>query len=408
MATHTPLYWPYMLHFVTAVRGLTAVEFGLLKSLYYLTCTVAEVPTGVIADRLGRRPALVLAAALHVVGTALIAGARSFGEFAVGEVCIGVGTALMSGADSALLYDSIVGEDRDARYARIEGASRALAMLCMAAALPLTDWLLVRDGDPVWAWWVTAGITTVGVLAALAMVEPRRHRRPPALEITRGALRDVVGVPGLVSLFAYGIGIYVLVRATNMTFYNPVLERAGWPVERFGTFFALVTLVGAATAWLSPRLLARAGERGVLVGLAAGLLLMFGGLATWRHPTVVPALLCLQGAASGLYVPLLRTLVNRRAPSSERRATLLSLESMGSRIVWSGAVVFTGWSLDRLSLDGALVATAALAGVPLAVAWWAWPRSGPAIGSRGGNRGGPRGRPGDELAAREARRAEDG
>jgi len=373
VATHSPLYWPYMLHYVTAVRGLDALDFGALKAIYYLVCTLSEVPTGVVADRLGRRAALVLGAGLAAVGTGLVAAARTFGEFAAGEACIGVSTALMSGADSALLYDSFEGDDRDLLYARAEGWSRAAAMIFSALALPLTDLFLVRRGDPTLAYWVTAALCASGIAAAWAMSEPRTAGRPAASEITRGALGDVVRIPGIASLFLYGVGVYVLMRAANMTFFNPVLARAGWPVDRFGTILALLTLVGAASAWLGPRLLERAGERAILVAVPVALVGLFAGLSLTRAPFAVPALLCIEGVVRGLHQPVLRVMINRRSPFSERRATLLSLESMSSRITWSGAVIFTGWSLDHLPLDGALRATAFLGCLPFAAAW-AWKR----------------------------------
>ncbi|MGH0033959.1 MAG: MFS transporter [Myxococcota bacterium] len=365
MATHSPLYWPYMLHYVTAVRGLEAVEFGALKAIYYVVCTVSEIPTGVVADRIGRRAALVTGAALAALGTGAIALAHSFLEFAAGEACIGVSTALMSGADSALLYDSFEGDDRDRRYARAEGRSRAAAMIFSTAALPLTDAFLVRDGDPAWAYVVTAGLCATGIASALAMVEPRGASRPAAAEITRRAVGDVVRVPGIASLFLYGIAVYVMVRAANMSFFNPVLEGAGWPVDRFGSIFALLTLIGAASAWLAPRLLDRLGERAVVLAVPAALVGMFMGLTFTRDALAVPALLCVVGVVSGLHQPVLRVMINRRAPSSERRATLLSIESMGSRIVWSAVVVFTGWALDHWPLDGALWSTIGVGSVAL-------------------------------------------
>lgn len=374
VATHSPLYWPYMLHFVTAVRGLEAVEFGALKAIYYVVCTLAEIPTGLIADRLGRRTALCLGAGLAAAGTAMIAAARSFADFAVGEACIGVSTALMSGADSALLFDSFEGPDRDLRYARAEGQSRGAAMVFGAAALPLVDAFLVRDGDPTDAYVATAILCATGVGAALAMVEPRGTRRTPAWEITRGALRDVVRVPGIASLFLYGIAVYAMMRAINMSLFNPVLERAGWPVDRYGTILAGLTLVGAASAWLGPRLLERVGERTVLVAVPAALLGMFAGLTATRAPGAVVGLLCVEGVVRGLHQPVLRTLINRRARRSERRATLLSIESMGSRLVWSALVVFTGWTLDHWPLDGALWSTIGMAGLPLLAALLLWPR----------------------------------
>jgi MFS family permease len=358
------------------------LEFGALKSIYYLVCTAAEIPTGVIADRIGRRTGLVLGAGLAAAGTAMIAGARTFAEFAVGEACIGVSTALMSGADSALLYDSFEGEDRDRLYARAEGQSRAAAMFFGAAALPLTDLFLVRDGDPTRAYVVTALLCAAGIAAALAMVEPRGGPKPRALEITSGALRDVIRVPGIASLFLYGLAIYVMMRAANMSFFNPVLERAGWPVNRYGTILAVLTLVGAASAWLGPRILERTGERPLLLAVPAALVGMFAGLTATRGMLAVPVLLCVEGVVRGLHQPVLRAMINRRARRSERRATLLSIESMTSRIVWSAVVVFTGWALDHWPLDGALWSTIGMASLPLGAAVALWPRRSPESGAR--------------------------
>ena len=52
LSQHTPLFWPYMFYFTTAVRGLPASDFGFLKSIYYFSVMAIEIPFGVVADRL--------------------------------------------------------------------------------------------------------------------------------------------------------------------------------------------------------------------------------------------------------------------------------------------------------------------------------------------------------------------
>ena len=99
VSQYMPLYWPYMFHLVTAVRGLSAAEFGALKGIYYLSAIATEVPSGVAADRLGRRGAMVLGAFLNGGACLLYVRAESFEAFAVAEILFGVGTALVSGAD---------------------------------------------------------------------------------------------------------------------------------------------------------------------------------------------------------------------------------------------------------------------------------------------------------------------
>src|SRR5258705_12779594 len=82
VSQHAPLYWPYMFLFVTQVRGLPASDFGLLKSIYYFSAMLAEVPLGVVADRLGRRTTLLLSAFPNPCGCPPYAWGRGFGPHA--------------------------------------------------------------------------------------------------------------------------------------------------------------------------------------------------------------------------------------------------------------------------------------------------------------------------------------
>jgi MFS family permease len=107
-AIYTPLYWPYMFHLVCELRGLSALQFGTLKAIYYASVIALELPGGVIADRFGRRGALIACAALNAAGCFMYGFAGDFWAFAAAELVIALSTALLSGADSALLYDPLL------------------------------------------------------------------------------------------------------------------------------------------------------------------------------------------------------------------------------------------------------------------------------------------------------------
>jgi MFS family permease len=135
-----------MFQYVTATRGLSAAEFGLLKSLTYLSTILFEVPSGVIADKFGRRWTLIAGAFLAALGCLAYAAGRGFWLFAMAEIVLGISGALISGADSALLYDSLRADHRQLEYPRAEGRIKTAQMLGYAIGLPATDVLLVRNG----------------------------------------------------------------------------------------------------------------------------------------------------------------------------------------------------------------------------------------------------------------------
>jgi MFS family permease len=369
VSTRTLLFIPYAFHFLTAVRGLDAFEYGLIMGVFYTTCVLLEVPSGVVADRLGRRPTLVLGALFSALGCVAFAQGHGFWLFALAEVCLATSTALVSGADSALLYDSLAAEGRETEYLRMEGAAQASWLVSSAVGLPLADLFLVQGDDPTAAVWATAALASLGVLAAFAMVEPPLTHRLSAREITRGAARDVAGIPGLLHLIIYSISVFVLLRIGITLYYNPVLTEAGVPIHRWGSILAAVNLAGGIAAWRAHRLIARLGERFVIAAMPVALGGMYA-VMVWVQVPLVASLFVLQSLALGLHPVVVRNRLNRLVPGPERRATTLSIESLCCRLAVALAAVPIGWVLGAFGLSWALVTGIALGLAPIAALPW--------------------------------------
>jgi MFS family permease len=88
-------------------RGLSLAEIGLLFTVHGIVVMVLELPTGGLADVLGRRPVVVAGAALHLVSCVVFATATSFPGFLAGILLIGVGRALDSGPVEAWYVDTV-------------------------------------------------------------------------------------------------------------------------------------------------------------------------------------------------------------------------------------------------------------------------------------------------------------
>ena len=98
--------------------GLTLDEFVLLNLIWAATIFVFEVPSGALADTIGRKKLLVAASLLMVVEMLCLlfaprdGGMVLFALCIVNRVCSGLSEACASGADEALAYDSLVETDR--------------------------------------------------------------------------------------------------------------------------------------------------------------------------------------------------------------------------------------------------------------------------------------------------------
>jgi MFS family permease len=109
---HARFYYPvFTILFLD--YGLTLEQFALLNVVWALTIVLAEVPSGALADLVGRKRLLVAASVLMIIEMAVLAfvplGASPLlvAMFAINRICSGLAEAAASGADEALAYDSL-------------------------------------------------------------------------------------------------------------------------------------------------------------------------------------------------------------------------------------------------------------------------------------------------------------
>ncbi len=117
-------YYPvYALLFLD--YGLTLEQFGLLNGIWAATIVFLEVPSGALADTLGRRKLLIATGVFMVLEMAVLlvapvgGGALLFGLFVLNRVFSGAAEAAASGADEALVYDSLKAAGQDGRWGHV-------------------------------------------------------------------------------------------------------------------------------------------------------------------------------------------------------------------------------------------------------------------------------------------------
>ncbi|MFD7909657.1 MFS transporter [Streptomyces sp. NPDC059752] len=349
-------------------RGMTTATIAGLFAAHSLTAAALELPTGGLADVLGRRAVLVAAGLLNLTALALVGLGSAPWLLALGMVLMGAGRALSSGPAEAWYVDTVhagSGPDADLRPGLAGGSSATSAALAggtlLGGALP---WLLgvgpdlgARLGEASSGLVVPlsvplllgAAVEIAFVLYVLtALSEPPR---PPAS--LRGVLRGIPAtvVGGLrlggrdtlvrrvfLSAGAAGsalVAIELLVpgRAAAVTGASEsgavlfaVLACAGFICSGFGSHLAPLTAR-----------LAGSGERAVMVSLGAGAsgLLLLGATAT----STGAGALVVSAAGYGLVYlglgaagPNQNDILHRRVTRAGR-ATALSVQSLALQLV---------------------------------------------------------------------------
>lgn len=341
LAAYAALTYPFacipFLYFHFRDRGIDVAAYANLIGLYYLTMVVVEVPTGLLADRFGRKATMVAGPAVLAAGFATLWFGEEFATFALGEALLGLGHSLLSGPPSALLFDTLYASGHQGDYLRHEARLHALRTFGTAVAF-LLGGIVAALGDRTHTIALTAALCCVASLVALTLREPPRAR-----QTTRRLFRAALGElrsPHVRWIVAYYVVVFCLLRYCFHT-YQPYLQEAGEenPLVLGLLFFALNA---AATPWSQavPTLVRRFGERALLwtmpLAMAIALTVMAGAVG-WLGI----ALFFVHQAPFGAHWAVVQNYANHRLASATR-ATTLSLLSFAGRLAFTGLFPLLG------------------------------------------------------------------
>ena len=119
-------FLPIWVIFVQEKHGLDLVQATLLDSAFWLTMAVTEVPTGAVADTLGRKQSYAIGVGLSILGLLLFALAPTYPLLLIGNSLWALALTFSSGADLAFFYDSLRELGRSAEYPRFRSLVAAV------------------------------------------------------------------------------------------------------------------------------------------------------------------------------------------------------------------------------------------------------------------------------------------
>ena len=89
-------------------HDLSLAEVMLLQAIYSISVAIFEIPSGYIADIFGRKKTIIFSTIFCFIGYLLFSFYSGFYYFAFAEILVGIGGSLISGSDSAIIYDTLL------------------------------------------------------------------------------------------------------------------------------------------------------------------------------------------------------------------------------------------------------------------------------------------------------------
>lgn len=344
------LFWQavWFLYFQANLSGAEAI---ILYSVYDISVTLLEVPSGYFSDRIGRRFTLMLSTICSVVGCLVLALGGSFALFAFGQALIGAGSAFKSGTDSSLLFESLeaAGRADEVEVQEIRAWRFSLAGFALSALL----------GGAMSMWWAslpflaTALSFAIAAMLVLAMFEPPRKAQE-ALRGQLATLKTALLHPVLAWLFSLSVLMYGFSHLP-FVFGQPFILTAldGWGLAAdaplvSGAVTSAMMLISVLASLVALRL-RRALGLPLLLLFAFGLQIsLIGALAT-STSTLVIGVLLLRIVPDSLANPFILARIQPLLQDGTR-ATYLSLKSLGGKVLFAATLMFAATSASNAGL----------------------------------------------------------
>lgn len=315
-------------------HGMNLMQIGILEGIYHLTGILFEIPSGAIADLLGRKRSLLVGRLLMAISCIIMLFSTDFAGFALSFVLQSLGGNFNSGAEEALVYDSLKLISKEDAYPAISGRINMLIEVSQSIATVAGG--ILAEYSFSFCYFVCVIIAVLTLIPALLMTEPPLQdslatgvaHNPTISEIVRKHFRESKDIlkenPKIFSVIVYYSTVFA--AFTLLFFYSQqYFTDLGLNKIELSIIMLFAGITACLGALLNTKLYQLFHDKIALVGaLAIAICIIAFGCSNLYLS--IGALLVSDFFNSALY-PIQSDTLNRLIPS-KKRATLLSVNSM--------------------------------------------------------------------------------
>jgi len=310
---------------------ITDRQVGILDGLAFAIGLIAEVPSGVLADRFGRDKLVKLGWLMAGSGFLIQAFGSSFLPFFVGQAILVSGISFVSGADEALFFEKLNFDRKSANWRKLLTRGSQIALISLLVSTIIGGWL--HNINPRIPWIVTG----LSFISAVWLIWPIKDNRDKKREQNF-----------LLELKKYFTNIksgFAEFKTSKLLFYVPIILTvqglfyiSDWGLlrlillDRFHFSPFLGSLVIASSSLITVGILAmmhkhaeKISEKRVIslisIGSVLGLLLSIFNIGMWGYFVIF-----IIYAGENIFHPFMSEIINNRV-EEDQRATVLSVAS---------------------------------------------------------------------------------
>ena len=337
-------------------HGLSLTQIMILQATYSFTVAILEIPSGFFADIYGRRLSLFYGSILTFIGYLIFSFFSGFNEFFIAEILLGIGGSLISGADSALIYDTLLQLKKDEDYTKVEGKNYGIGNVSEGIAGVIGGFLAITSLDlPVY---IQTFVLFFSIPISYSLVEPESsYKLAKSIKSIWLVVKETFFEKNKLKwyiIYSSSMGIGTLSIAW---FVQPFLIEIETPLFYYGIIWAGLNIITGITSYYSYLF----KNKNLLIYISFVMVISFIllGYNISMYGLIFIVFIYL---IRGIITPTLRNLININS-TSERRATVLSLRSFIIRISFAIIATILGYITDYSDISFVFYSLAMIVGL---------------------------------------------
>jgi len=311
-------------------RGLNYFQILALESILVLFIFLFEVPTGIFADKFGRKKSIVIGTLLLALEPLIFIFANNFIWFAIAFAISGIGITFHSGTIEALIYDHLKSNNREKEMKKAMGSFGSASLVAMVVA-PIIGSYSAKDllmPQFIFLILMTVGAMLIGFILSLLIKDTKQKEveEENPISLIKEGTKFIKENKSLFHIILLSMFASPFLFTLNYL-YQPYFQNSGVNTALFGTIFAIALLLAALLQKYAYVFEEKLGMKwGVfLATIVPGIFYLI--MAFTFHPIWAVLLFVILRATMGLQEPLFSDYKNIHIPSKSR-TTILSLISM--------------------------------------------------------------------------------
>jgi len=314
---------------------------GLIETIVFATSVMTEIPTGAVADLLGKKKTILLAFLIEGAGNIMMGLAPNFAALLLSLPFLAIGTSLFSGTFEALIYDSLKDEKKEGEYDRVIGVVSSIRLVTFAAATVIGG--LMYAISPGLPFLTVGGFYFVGAGVTLLLREPNvdteKFSYRAYIRQTKQGFLQLFGKTKTVRNILL-LGITAVLYAVFQSLNDILGVEFGFSEQQWGVVSAVIFIVAAAVS----------GMTGVVSKwLGRGRMLAVGVTVTALSLVITPiASMAMGGVLYLIRYPMMTLVGNitsvmvNEETESKHRATTLSTFNLLAHLPYAIGAYFLG------------------------------------------------------------------